>query len=173
MAHSEDQIALAAEYALGTLDASERTQVEAMISSDTDFAALVHAWELKLGALNQMVGLVEPRAEVWDRIKAAIGIAESSEASPVSPQAPPVPAPQVLREPAAAEIARPVVVEDTANMIRLSAQLRRWRSLALTATAIAVVLAAILVTGLYRPDLMPAALRQRPQSTEVGAPPAK
>jgi hypothetical protein len=118
-----------------------------------------------------MVGLVEPRAEVWDRIKAAIGIEESSEAtSPVTPQAPP---PQVLREPAAVEPARPVVVEDTANMIRLSAQLRRWRSLALTTTMIAAVLAAILVTGLYRPDLLPAALRQRPQSAEVSAPSAK
>ncbi len=33
MAHSEDQIALAAEYALGTLEASERAQVEAMMSA--------------------------------------------------------------------------------------------------------------------------------------------
>ena len=32
MAYSEDHIALAAEYALGTLDADERAQVEAMMS---------------------------------------------------------------------------------------------------------------------------------------------
>ena len=34
MAYSEDHIALAAEYALGTLDAEERAQVEAMMSVD-------------------------------------------------------------------------------------------------------------------------------------------
>src|ERR1700754_4997541 len=73
MAYSEDHIALAAEYALGTLDADERAQAETMMSVDTDFAALVAAWENKLGALNQMVGSVEPRAEVWEKIKAAIG----------------------------------------------------------------------------------------------------
>ena len=64
MAYSEDHIALAAEYALGTLDADERAQVEAMMSADADFTAVVVAWESKLGALNQMVGSVEPRPEV-------------------------------------------------------------------------------------------------------------
>jgi anti-sigma-K factor RskA len=56
MAYSEDHIALAAEYALGTLDAEERAQAEAMISVDKEFAAMVEAWSTKLGALNQMVG---------------------------------------------------------------------------------------------------------------------
>src|ERR1700761_8688453 len=73
MAYSEDHIALAAEYALGTLDAEERAQVETMMSVDPEFTAMVLAWERKLGALNQMVGSIEPRAEVWERIKAAIG----------------------------------------------------------------------------------------------------
>ena len=44
MAHSEDHIALAAEYALGTLDADERAQVETMIAADKEFAAIVQAW---------------------------------------------------------------------------------------------------------------------------------
>src|ERR1700753_4142580 len=60
MAYSEDHIALAAEYAIGTLDADERAQVEAMMSTDPDFMAMVQAWEQRLGALNQMVGLVGP-----------------------------------------------------------------------------------------------------------------
>ena len=76
MAYSEDHIALAAEYALGTLDAEERAQVEAMMSVDQDFTAMVEAWGNKLGVLNQMVGSVEPRPEVWDRIKAAVGLSE-------------------------------------------------------------------------------------------------
>src|ERR1700733_13948800 len=74
MAYSEDHIALAAEYALGTLDADERAQVETMISVDKGFTAMVQAWEQKLGALNQMVGSIEPRPEVWDRIRTAAGL---------------------------------------------------------------------------------------------------
>ena len=80
MAYSEDHIVLAAEYALGTLDADERAQVETMMSVDKDFLALVHAWEYRLGVLNQMVGSVEPRPEVWDRIRSAAGLS--------APQAP-------------------------------------------------------------------------------------
>ena len=58
MAYSEDHIALAAEYALGTLDADERTQVETLMAVDPEFTTVVRAWEYRLGALNQMVGLV-------------------------------------------------------------------------------------------------------------------
>jgi len=74
MAYSEDHIALAAEYALGTLDADERAQVENMMSIDKDFTAMVQAWEFRLGVLNQMVGSVEPSPQVWDRIKTATGL---------------------------------------------------------------------------------------------------
>ena len=41
MAYNEDHIALAAEYALGTLDAGERDQVETMMAVDDQFAAVV------------------------------------------------------------------------------------------------------------------------------------
>src|SRR5260363_137213 len=83
MAYSEDHIALAAEYALGTLDAAERAQVETMMAVDSDFAAVVQAWEFRLSALNQMVGLVEPRPELWERIKAEI--ARAAPVAQVSP----------------------------------------------------------------------------------------
>ena len=89
MDYTEDHIALAAEYALGTLDADERSQVETMMSVDKDFTNMVRAWEYRLGVLNQMVGSVEPRPEVWEGIRTAAGLSE--------PQAPivlpePVPA---------------------------------------------------------------------------------
>ena len=74
MAYSEDHIVLAAEYVLGTLDADERAQVDAMMSVDNEFVALVDAWSRKLDVLNQMVGLVEPRPEVWERIRIAAGL---------------------------------------------------------------------------------------------------
>ena len=88
MAYSEDHIALAAEYALGTLDADERTLVETMMAGDQDFTALVAAWEQKLGVLNQMVGSVEPRPEVWQKIRAAAGLSET-QAPMLLPEAPP------------------------------------------------------------------------------------
>ena len=42
MEYSEDHIAIAAEYALGTLDADERAQVETMMAVDPEFTAMVH-----------------------------------------------------------------------------------------------------------------------------------
>ena len=72
MAYSEDHIALAAEYVLGTLDATERAQAEAMMAADAGFKALVEALDQKFAVLNQMVGSVEPRDEIWEKIRAAI-----------------------------------------------------------------------------------------------------
>src|ERR1043165_583792 len=94
MAYSEDHIALAAEYALGTLDADERAQVETMMAVDKEFAAIVQAWEFRLGVLNQMVGSVEPRPLVWDNIRRAI--CHGGEQAPlVLPDAPPPVAPML------------------------------------------------------------------------------
>lgn len=93
MAYSEDHIALAAEYALGTLDADERAQVATMMAVDQEFAAIVQAWEFRLGVLNQMVGTIEPRPIVWENIQReiaqAISSQDSSEAPPVLSDAPP------------------------------------------------------------------------------------
>jgi hypothetical protein len=113
MAYSEDHIALAAEYALGTLDADERAQVETMMSVDKGFTAMVQAWEQKLGVLNQMVGSIEPRPEVWDKIRTAAGLSAPQEPL-VLPQAAPPP-------PIAPEISQPAVAVDDSNVIQLSA----------------------------------------------------
>ncbi len=163
MAYSEDHIALAAEYALGTLDADERTQVETMMSVDQDFLAMVDAWERKLGVLNQMVGLVEPRPEVWEKIRTAAGLSES-QAPIVLPQAPP-PA-------AAARTDQPVAAVDTAKVIEMSASIRRWRTIATFTTAVAAALAALIAVGAYQPELLPEGLRPRlrTQVAEVKTP---
>src|SRR4030081_1621531 len=153
MAYSEDHIALAAEYALGTLDANERAQVESMMAADKEFTAMVGAWEHRLGVLNQMVGSVEPRPELWDRIKTAVGHSEP-QAPLVLPDAPPTFAPVV---------AAPAAVGDTANVIRLSAQARRWRNVATITSAIAAVLVAMIAVGAYQPDFLPDGLRPKPR----------
>jgi anti-sigma-K factor RskA len=165
MAYSEDHIALAAEYALGTLDAEERAQVEAMMSVDKDFTAIVVAWEHKLGALNQMVGSVEPRAELWDKIKAAIGHSEAQ--SPIV-FAEPAPLPVASEFEAAAP-----AVADTSNVIRLAANARRWRTVATAASAIAATLVAMIGVGVSMPELLPNSMRPKPatQVAEVNASP--
>src|SRR6202171_226416 len=157
MAYSEDHIALAAEYALGTLDADERARVETMMSGDKDFTAIVHAWEYKLGILNQMVGSVEPRPELWDKIRTAAGLSEP-QAPLVLPEAPP---------PVTSEVVEPPAVVDTSNVIRLSAQARRWRNVATIATAIAAALVAMIAVGAYQPDLLPDRLRPKPRTQVV------
>src|SRR5712671_130765 len=110
MAHSEDHIALAAEYALGTLDADERTQVETMMAVNKEFTALVQAWEFRLGVLNQMVGSVEPRPIVWENIRNAIGHAEP-QAPLLLPEAPP---PAAAAAPEASEAAPALPADDSA-----------------------------------------------------------
>jgi len=178
MAHSEDHIALAAEYALGTLDADERAQVETMMAVDTEFTAIVHAWEYRLGVLNQMVGSVEPRPIVWENIKAAIRSTEQ-QAAPVLPEAappPPSPPPESPVDPVAD--AAPVVAEappiavDNSNVIQLPDRARRWRNIASVATALAAALVGMLAVQVYRPELLPDALRPKPrvQTVEVKTP---
>jgi anti-sigma-K factor RskA len=167
MAYSEDHIALAAEYALGTLDADERAQVETMMSVDKDFTAMVAAWEHKLGVLNQMVGSVEPRPEVWDRIRTAAGLSEP-QAPLVLPQAPPPP-------PVAAVVTEPAAADEASNVIQLSGRARRWRSVATFTSALAAALVAMIGIQLYQPDWLPEGMRPKPrtQLVEIKPPPAQ
>src|SRR5476651_1997347 len=158
MDYSEDHIALAAEYALGTLNADERDQVETMMSVDKDFTAMVRAWEYRLGVLNQMVGSVEPRPEVWDKIRTAVGLAEP-QAPLLLPEAPP--------PPVAAQVADLDAAVDASNVIRLSARARRWRNVATAMTAIAAALVAMIAVGTYQPDLLPEGRRPKPRTQVV------
>jgi len=196
MAYSEDHIALAAEYALGTLDADERTQVETMMAVDTEFAALVRAWEFRLGPLNQMVGLVEPRPVVWENIKAAIGHAGAPQAPLVLPETPAAtvtPPPPITDDPEfgsafdpepsqPSEIRRPAEIRQLpvqppigagdSNVVALASRVKRWRGIASAATAIAAALLVTLGLQVYRPDALPNAIRPKPriQTVEVKTP---
>jgi anti-sigma-K factor RskA len=169
MPYSEDHIALAAEYALGTLDADERTQVETMMAVDKEFTAIVQAWEFRLGVLNQMVGSVEPRPIVWENIRNAIGHAEP-QAPLVLPEAPPPP--PVADAPEAA----PAPVADNSNVIQLTSRARRWRNVASFTSAIAAALLVMMAMQVYQPDSLPEGIRPKPRTQVVEvktpAPPA-
>jgi anti-sigma-K factor RskA len=167
MAYSEDHIALAAEYALGTLSAEERVQVEAMMNVDKDFVAVVEAWERKLGVLNQMVGLVEPRPEVWEKIRIAIGLSGTQDAI-VHPEA---------TQPIVAAVEPPVVdgpatdtSVDRSNVIDFSQQAKRWRGIATGMTAIAAALVALIGVQATRPELLPSGLRPKATQQVAQAP---
>jgi anti-sigma-K factor RskA len=95
MAYTEDHIALAAEYALGTLDADERAQVETMMAVDKAFAGIVQAWAYRIGVLNQMVGSIEPRPIVWENIRSELVRTAFAQEPPALPDvAPPPPVPE-------------------------------------------------------------------------------
>ena len=189
MAYSEDHIALAAEYALGTLDADERAQVESMMSADPDFTAVVVAWEHKLGALNQMVGSVEPRPELWEKIRAAIGHAgpqspvvlpESASLSAIAEALAshgvvgPIGSPAVVDTPRVGTPSVETSAVDPSNVIRLARSAQRWRMIATATSAIAAALVVMIGVGVSKPDLLPDSLRPKPktQVAETKAPPA-
>lgn len=165
MAVSEDQLALAAEYALGTLDGDERAQADALMAGDKEFAALVETWSHRLAALNQMVGSVEPRTEVWDRIREAAGLS-GAQMPLLLPEAPPPPV-------AGTVVAEPAAVAETGNVVVFPAAVRRWRTIATAMGAIAAALIAIVVTQAVRPDMLPESIRPQPrtQVVQVPAPP--
>ena len=226
MADTEDHIALAAEYALGTLDADERAQVETMMAVDEAFAAMVQAWASRLGALNQMVGSVEPRPIVWENIRSEIARTALAQQPPALAEASPPPAPPVPEvsspdtaapespsadkpqpEPQSFEAEQPGVVQPASdaipdvapifmpqvhapdphvarappapiasdgNVIRLAGRVKRWRSIASAAAALAAALLVTLSLQIFLPDTLPGALRPAPriQTVEVKTPAA-
>jgi anti-sigma-K factor RskA len=109
--------------------------------------------------LNQMVGSVEPRPIVWENIKTAIGHSEP-QVPLVLPEAQPPVAPVVAAQ-------APVPVVDHSNVIQLSNRFRRWRSVAMTASAIAAALVAMLAVEVYQPDLLPERMRAKPRTQVV------
>jgi anti-sigma-K factor RskA len=175
MDYSEDHICLAAEYALGTLDAEERSQAETMMSADTEFAAVVQAWEFRLGVLNQMVGSIEPPPDLWDKIRAAIGISDEQQAPLVLPEAPqPV---ETLSDETPlidlSDISEPQTVTwsqvaaETSNVVPLTERTPRWRGIASVTSALAAALVALIGFQLFAPDWLPDVLRPKPRTQVV------
>lgn len=118
MTMDEDREILAAEYALGTLDAVERAEAERLIASDAAFAVRVGYWEGRLSLLAEAVEGVEPPASVWPKILAALPGATTLAGTP----------------------------SGSAEVIYLNRRLKRWRAATYIASAIAASL--LLFVGL-------------------------
>lgn len=157
MTFSEDQIALAAEYALGTLDASERAQVDAAMANDPDFAAVVAAWDRRLAELTAMVGPIEPRSEVWEKIRAEIAQSVTNDLQRGA---------GTIAGSIGSSFDRPA----TADILVFRGRVQRWRNIAALTSAAAAALVAIVATQIYRPDLLPAGLRPEPRVQIVQTP---
>jgi anti-sigma-K factor RskA len=143
---------------------------------------MVQSWEFRLGVLNQMVGSVEPRPDLWERVRAAVGHS-AQQATLVLPDAPPpsqTPAVEPIAPPPTFDPIAPTgpiaPLPDNSNVIRLSSRAKRWRGVASVMTAIAAVLVAVIGVQLFSPDLLPAGLRPKPRTQVVEvktpAPPA-
>jgi anti-sigma-K factor RskA len=147
MTQTEDDVAFAAEFALGTLAADERAQAETRLAVDADFRRSVHEWEAKLGTLTEMVGPIEPSSEVWPRIIETVRGQRLATASPAVQMS--------------AGAAAPFPHQGASNVVALapppaaSPRLGMWRGLALGSSALAASLAALVVVQTYRPDLAP------------------
>jgi anti-sigma-K factor RskA len=147
-----------AEYVLGTLDAAEREEAQALIASDPAFAALVGDWEGRLGELHALADSVDPPTAVWDAIKAKLP--ETAQTAPIRlPEIPPPPPPRPL----------------PSNVIALNRQLVRWRTVAAATGTMAAVFALFVITSAVAPTLLPDSLRPKlrviMQVTEGTAPP--
>ena len=98
---------------------------------------------------------------------------------PAEPALPPAAEPVVAEAPEVAEVpsvaeappvaAAPPVAVDNSNVIQLTSRVRRLRSVASIATALAAALIGMLAVQVYRPELLPDALRPKPriQTVEV------
>lgn len=63
---------LAAEYALGLLNAEATLKARGLIAADADFAAEVAGWEDRLAPLLDNIPPAEPGDDLWPRIQAAL-----------------------------------------------------------------------------------------------------
>lgn len=70
---------LAAEHALGLLTGEDLIAARGLLASDPEFAAMVAEWEARLAPMAERFPPVEPGAEVWPRIEAALAASPKSQ----------------------------------------------------------------------------------------------
>ncbi len=141
MTERDDNDALAGEYVLGTLDATERQAVEVRRLREPTLDQAVADWERRLAGLAETVVPVAPPAQLYGRIAAQIGAARIAQSAP---------APVTAGVP-------PSTGVNLSNVIQLQARVARWRRVAIAASALAASLA---LFSVFRDQILP----QQPQS---------
>jgi anti-sigma-K factor RskA len=105
----------AAEYALGTLDPSERATLAARRVREPELDQAIRAWEARLAPLAEAAPAIEPPRDVLAAIEARIG-ASPSAAGPSAPQ-------------------------PDSSVVALRRSVSLWRSAAIAASVVAAMLA--------------------------------
>lgn len=125
----------AGEYVLGVIEENERAGVERRAAEDPAFHAAIRLWERRLGPLHELIMPVAPAYTVWPQIATRLDAI-----------------PQSVRENrgfgrAVAEMAEGGGPDASGTLVR---RLRRWRTVAILAGAVAVSLAALLLADALR-----------------------
>jgi anti-sigma-K factor RskA len=81
-ANPELREALAAEYALGTLQGAVKRRFEGLMRDDRALRDLVADWQGRLNPLAEWVRPVQPPAHVWTAIANAVGVPAEEEPAP-------------------------------------------------------------------------------------------
>jgi anti-sigma-K factor RskA len=71
---TQERIANAGEYVLGTLSPADKRTFEARMAQDLDLQAEVYAWQDQLLSLNQRVSPMAVRPELWDQLMSRLGV---------------------------------------------------------------------------------------------------
>lgn len=71
MTDHDDRDALAAEYALGSLEGDDLREAERLMANDPVFARAVAVWQTRLAPLATLVPPAPPPEALWDRIAAS------------------------------------------------------------------------------------------------------
>ena len=75
---------LAAEYALGVLEAEALVEARGLLAADPAFAVAVAQWQDRLAPMLDEIGHQAPPAQVWERVRAAIADAAPAETNVVA-----------------------------------------------------------------------------------------
>jgi anti-sigma-K factor RskA len=154
---TEDTDLLVGEYVLGTLEHEERKKLEEIAAREPTVQAAVTVWERRLVPLRELVEPVEPPEAVWPEIAAQLAGTEQ-ERRP--------------RDPTFLELATDLARGQGAGAAYdLVGKLRRWRTAALVAGAVALALAALVAAELIRPVPLPTAPLIAVLRSDVFAPP--
>ena len=150
MTMDEDREGLAAEYVLGTLDADERAQADALHPASTpEFAAAV-----------RQLGTPARRAQRAGRAGRAAGAGLGQDQGLARRRAAPG---EPMRLP---DVAAPAAVAaaqgPSAEIIELTQRMRRWRGLTVMTGALAACIVGIVLAREYRPDVLPPDWRPKP-----------
>ena len=138
MTNREDIDSTAAEFALGTLDPSERTAVAARRQREPALDAAINAWERRLDPLAALVPSVEPPSEMWSKIEARLDANQWSTKQFEVTQAPVIGG-----------------LTSASSIAVLNQRVKHWRRLAIASSAMAASLLAFVSVREYQRDATP------------------